>query len=323
MEEINKNLSNNLIAKSNDFILNAKYDMSILEIRLVSILLTKINKEHDNFFTISFSLQDFKKNMSMETKSRKEITKLLKGLRSRTFVIEEENQDVVLGFIDHSVITNNSVEIRFNEHMKKYFLQLKQNFTVFELNEIHTFKSIYSFRIYEIIKLKYKQFKTYNNVNNLLYTTSIEDLKILLGVENKYKRYDNFKTRVLQVAQDELRVKSNIHLHFKEVKLGRKVVGLELYPQETIGGYENEDFNSWLKRLKETCVNELIYIVSDTQHVSVSGEGYLYNMKKPLNHVSTKVAKQYYEYLYNNKDKLEPKAKELMGVRNKDNLPSI
>lgn len=53
-------------------------------------------------------------------------------------------------------------------------------------------------------------------------TIDLEELRWMLECEDKYKELANFKSRVLNVAQDEINELSNINVSFENVKMERK-----------------------------------------------------------------------------------------------------
>ena len=56
--------------------------------------------------------------------------------------------------------------------------------------------------------------------NELFY---LNDLRKLLGAEDIYPAYGNFKQRVLMPAQKELKNKTDISFNLEEIKSGRRV----------------------------------------------------------------------------------------------------
>lgn len=72
-------------------------------------------------------------------------------------------------------------------------------------------------RFYEICKEK-ERFKTFE------YT--VEHLKEMFSIENKYKNYFDFKVKVIVQARNKLKENSELYFDFDEIKQGKKVVSL-------------------------------------------------------------------------------------------------
>jgi Initiator Replication protein len=104
--------------------------------------------------------------------------------------------------------------MRFDPFLRPYLLELKREFTSYKLENIVKLKSTYAIRIYELLK-QYEKLKE--------RTFPVKELRKILGVEDIYPAYGNFKQRVLVPAQKELQKKTDIHFEIEEIKLDRKV----------------------------------------------------------------------------------------------------
>ena len=111
------------------------------------------------------------------------------------------------------------IERGFDIH---FLLQLKQNFTSYELIFTLRFRSKYSTRLFELISsIHYKTLESYSRE----YT--IEELRRLMGAEN-YKTWQSFKERALLPAINEINQFSNKNLEYNVIKRGRSVIAVEL-----------------------------------------------------------------------------------------------
>lgn len=315
----NKN-NKDLIVKSNEFIQKARYNLSIGEIKIISLLIATIDKEDMDFRTHSFEYKYFTSQVGYEKKPLEYIKNLLRKLKRQQYEIDyiDDNGDEVwelFGFIDSAKITKDkTVELKFNEDMRGYLLELKNNFTVYELTQILEFDSAYTFRMYEILKVKYEQFKKYKRGQNLLIETTIEDLKKFLGIEDKYKRYFDFKRKVLEVARKELEEKANIHLEYFEIKEGKKVVGLRIYPKPSEEEEAQQDYYDFINNLRTRCANKMIiWDRKKDLQFSVSKEGRLYFMNSERE-IDKNGAEKMYRWLYENQQYISTECKELLGI---------
>ena len=114
--------------------------------------------------------------------------------------------------------STSEIVLSYDPKLKPYFLQLKDNFTKYYLENILELKSFYSIRIYELVK-------QYENIKSREIT--IDELKEILDIGNSYKLYGHFKEKVLTVAQKEINEKTDINLTFEEIKKIRKVTGIK------------------------------------------------------------------------------------------------
>jgi len=106
------------------------------------------------------------------------------------------------------------IEYEISPKLKPYLLELKERFVQYSLRYILPLKSTYSIKIYQLLK-EYEKLKE--------RTFKLEELYGILQVPNSMKRYDNFKRKVLQVAERELKEHGDIYFEFEELKKGRKV----------------------------------------------------------------------------------------------------
>ena len=93
-------------------------------------------------------------------------------------------------------------------------MELKREFTSYKLENVVKLKSSYAIRIYELLK-------QYEKLEERSFF--LRDLRKILGAEDIYPAYGNFKQRVLIPAQQELKRKTDINFEIEEIKVGRKV----------------------------------------------------------------------------------------------------
>ena len=105
--------------------------------------------------------------------------------------------------------------------MKPYLLQLKENFTQYELIWTLRFRSKYSIRLYELIKsVHYHELETYER------EFSLKQLQQSMGAE-RYEHFKDFHTRALRPAVKEINQYSDKAIAYDLIKRGRSVVGIK------------------------------------------------------------------------------------------------
>lgn len=118
-------------------------------------------------------------------------------------------------------------EIKVSPELYPYLLNLEKNFTTTKLNVLLSFKSIYSSRLYQLMK-KWEKIGSWK--------VEVEELKNLLGVpilkevngEKVFRlaQYGHFKQRALDVALKEVNAHSEFNVTMTEHKTGRKITAL-------------------------------------------------------------------------------------------------
>ncbi len=110
-----------------------------------------------------------------------------------------------------------TLELRFNPDLKPQLLLLKNNYTKYILKNICSLNSPNAIRIYELLKqYEYIGCRTIETI----------ELKSMLGIQNKYKNFNDFKKYVIIPAQKEL-LKTDILFEFEEIKKGRRIDALK------------------------------------------------------------------------------------------------
>jgi plasmid replication initiation protein len=117
------------------------------------------------------------------------------------------------------------ISLTFPPELKDSLLQLKDNFTILDLEVFKFLKTPTSVRMYQL--LISHLWKTEKKVE---YT--LTELKKKLGVEDKYEQYGPFKHFVLDETQRRLAESTNLSFTYKELKTGRKVSSIIFYLSE-------------------------------------------------------------------------------------------
>ena len=101
------------------------------------------------------------------------------------------------------------ITIRFTEEIMPYLAQVTEKFTLYNLKEISNFKSIYSFRLYELLQ----DFKDTGYM--FLSTTKLREC---FAVADKFKLYSDLKKYTFGHAVEEINATYKMNLKFEEIK---------------------------------------------------------------------------------------------------------
>ncbi len=216
---------NFLVTKSNYFIMNCSYDLSLEEQKLILTLASMVQPTDEEFKAYNFKIADFIDLLGLETQTKyTEIPKLTKELMKKVFEIQEGNAILQVAWLSSARYEKGSgvVTLKFSPDLKPYMLKLKEKFTQYQLANILSMRSKYSPRIYEILKCN--EFKKQGHIE-----IEVEELRKLLKADNIYPLYADFKRKIIIQTQKELRKISDINFDFEEIKTGRKVTSLKFY----------------------------------------------------------------------------------------------
>lgn len=216
---------NYIVKKSNYFIMNCSYDLSLEEQKLILTLSSMVQPTDEEFKPYKFKISDFIKLLGVETQTKyTEIPKITKELMKKVFEIEENDELIQIAWLSSAKYKKSSgmVELEFSPKLKPYMLQLKEKFTQYQLANILSMKSKYSPRIYEILKCNEFKKQKYLEIQ-------ISELRKLLKAEDIYPKYNDFKRYILERTQKELNKISDITYNFEEIKTGRKVTKIKFH----------------------------------------------------------------------------------------------
>ena len=117
------------------------------------------------------------------------------------------------------------ITIEFTDRIMPYLAQVKQKFVLYNLKEIANFSSLYTTRLYELIQ----EFKETGWV-----LKSIDQLREIFAVGNKFKPYNDLKKRTFAHGCQEINDQYDMDMRFEEIKEGRKVVAVKFLFKKTL-----------------------------------------------------------------------------------------
>lgn len=215
-EEINE--FNSLVVKSNSLTEAYILNISKNEYKLILFLISKIKKDDESFRKITLSVSEYNEFLDIKgTKSYNYMKNLESSLlhKSIRFSTKDENGNVdyiSVNWFSFVKYRNSQIEICFNYDLSQHLLKIDTCFTKYLLKNISKLNSFYSIRIYELLK----QYQKIGKREILL-----SELKQMVGAN--YSKYNHFKTKVLEVAQKDLRENADIYFEYIEIKKARKV----------------------------------------------------------------------------------------------------
>ena len=318
---------NNLIKKNNELIRNARYSLGELGIKVITTLIAMIRVDDEEFHQYHINVDDFKELIGSSSKKTYEYShKMIKELLSNPFQIGDEQFNWVT--YGKHVKGTNFIKFEIHRELKPYLLQLKNgNFTKYYLHDILSLKSSYVIRFYELIISHWNEYKKYNNKSKS-YTLELEIIKIknLFQIPNSYL-YKDIRVNIIDKAQKQFKEKTNIKFTYKEQKLGRKVVRLQITVEDNKKGSSDilssrKLFINYIREeYKPDPDNNIFPIIISTQNgdlkVNLQGEIYLSGADENKNY-NSKSSNQLWEWLYklakeDLKNLSNPKAKNLLN----------
>lgn len=222
-----KILLKNLLTEETDKLTHEKFHTTTAGIRLIHASAKILGASSLTNNEFEFTKKDFCNIIEAKIPSKfDKLKKLCKELL-RSYVSVETKTSWNVFPIFHSIEyyeTNDKVVVRFHESLIPYLKHAGKDVKTEEsLNSIMDFKSKYSVLVYDICK------KNLNNSDNMIETSiMVDELRSKLQIdEKKYKKYNDFKRKVLLQAQKEINDKSDIYFDIEEETSARKVKGIK------------------------------------------------------------------------------------------------
>jgi Protein involved in initiation of plasmid replication len=210
------------VTKGNSLIQRSIYTMNIIEHRIVLFLIAKVNPWDDELLSYQFDINQFCTICGLDSRGGKTYARIrdaLKNLYEQSFWVQlEDGRKTLVKWISRPFIDEKHgyFDIRLDELMRPYLLDLKGKFTSYSLVYTLAMRSTYSIRLYELLK-------SYENMG--AFTIDIETLKEKIGAMN-YQRYADFKKRALIPALNEISMLTDLTVSWVESKKGNRVVAV-------------------------------------------------------------------------------------------------
>lgn len=252
-------MANDLVVMHNDIVTSA-YNLSVNEQRLIYCALKQIPKEEplDPNTPFYISRDDFIELGASPINVARDIRQATKDLMKKTIYVSTDTGILEFHWLSEVLRYDKNAEkklkekypdpkdykkyinslrlynlldslpnrtddivarITFHEKVVPLLSDLKASFTQFLIKDVADFSSIYSYRIYQLM-MRYKS-TSYVKI-------SLDDLRFMLMLIDKYPLTADLKRWVIDTAVDEINEKSPYSVKYKLVKKGRKYTHLEL-----------------------------------------------------------------------------------------------
>ncbi len=247
------------LTKSN-LLINSKYKSSLNANKVMYATLLRVqNQQYEvdlETQEIVVSLPSAELARMIGTKASgalyKSLDRIAKQLTNTTMGVnnEEERFFEYIALITRAKYENGIFSISFNPRLKGMILDLKSNFTVLPKKLMMSFKSVYSYRMYELLRQRAYYPKTYHGSKNGIFQVDFDiyELRLLLGVVNSnldaverilqdsnppdykraceaspekvYEEWSDFKKNVIDRAVKEINenILSEIEVKYKPLK---------------------------------------------------------------------------------------------------------
>lgn len=219
-----------VVKKSNDLI-EARYKLTLGEQRLILLLASQIRKDDEDFKDYEVRVEDFAQwfNLGASSSVYEKVEQIADNLIGKVVTLKNDDEIEKTTWISYIKYVRGSgvVKLRFDKSLKPYLLQLKANFTQYNLSCVVNFNSSYSIRLYELLKMEVWKAER-AGVKQFEKSFEMEEYRKLLGIEKKaYPIFANFRIRVIEPTVQEISEQTDLEIfETKYIKTGRKITGI-------------------------------------------------------------------------------------------------
>ncbi|MDQ7083464.1 MAG: replication initiation protein [Sulfurovum sp.] len=234
---------NNLVVKHQELVHVARYRLSELGIKVVSVLISMIKVSDIDFQEYAIKLNDFKELIgSTSHKTYEYVDAMTDELMKKPFKVGDEKFNWIYYAKYHK--GDNYVVLKIAPELKPYLLALSNNFLKYNIVNILPLKSAYVIRLYELCKDYYAEGTRYKPKTSVLFDMKIDRLRELFNIPDSYK-YNDIRRHIIDKSVKQFKEKTDIQISYTEIKLGRKVHSLHITVKEN-----NKGSNDYLSSKK-------------------------------------------------------------------------
>ncbi len=201
-------------------LVSARYRLSLAEQRMVLMMISKIDYNDKAFQGYEISIKELVDTLqiSKDCAYREAQTITDKLLKRLLWIQQADGSLLKCSWIVEAVHRPGNVTLTPAPSLRPYLLELRKCFTIVPLKHIKGLRSQYSVRIYMLLR-------QYANLGR--FDLAVDDFRKMLDLENKYKRFNELRRWVLDVARKELDAKAKLSFTLETVRKGKTISTLK------------------------------------------------------------------------------------------------
>jgi plasmid replication initiation protein len=203
----------------------SRQEMGLLTKRLLVLALSDITRDDHDLEPIRITAWEYAQIFNIRGKSiYNRIEDSARELLEQTVQIKEPNGDwIMFQWVSEARYDSGRdskdklacIELKIHDKLKPYLLQLRRDFSIIPTDQLLSFESFNSMRLFEVLYTA-----SYGGEKRHL-DFDVDDLKLRLGLDGKYERFKDF-TYVLDKAQGEFAKYTSLTFTYEGRKVGRK-----------------------------------------------------------------------------------------------------
>lgn len=215
----------NKYVKQHHAITEARYDLSAIEKSMFYLLLGALKDDDppEKEYLVDISKSSVLKGVPLE-----ELRQAARNLLTRPYYINKPNGNILAVTLMTRVSYDEETAllgIIVARQMLPYLIDLKNDYTEFELDIVLSLKSKYSKRMYEMLSRHKEEDVMHITVDELKYRLALKDPK----TKKETYTWTPFKEMVLETAKKELQEHADITFTYEAKKTGNKYTDLTFH----------------------------------------------------------------------------------------------
>ena len=249
-----------LVVQANELIRSRQDDLSLLEAKLIKLVVSQIVMEDTDLRTYTCKAVDLANFLNIDTKIiYRDLENLAASILKKVISVKDTSKVKRNGeynykkfhWVDTFEYYNGTVTIKISEELKPYLLGLNTLFTEYGLDSVLGLPTPHSIRLLELL-LSYSSLTLVNSPtefyphipkasNEIIFT--VEYLKIYFNCHGKYKNNSDFIKWVIEPSVCGINTHSPSKVSFRTVKEGRSI-GYVLFK---INAWADSDFYNFVR----------------------------------------------------------------------------
>lgn len=209
-------LKNNLVVKHNNLV-EAKYDLNLVEQKVILFAITKIDTSKEKLNTVRFNATELAELIGSESSRYSEFRIIGNSLMDKKIYLKDRPNLEIRWASRTEYLGNGIIELGFDDELVPYLLQLKSTFTRYQIKNILYLENKHSIRFYELMK-------QYQTIGKRQF--KLEELKDILMIEGQYERFYDFERFILKKTKKEINKHTDINIDYEKIKTGRKITSI-------------------------------------------------------------------------------------------------
>lgn len=235
-------MSNKVAKIDNSFVVNARYKMTAKEQKILYYLIARLDPLTEReFYSISIPIEEIEEMLDVADSTsgsiHEDMDRVCKSLSGKQITFPSRFTSrgrAIHSYINwfQSIIVSKDetgqvyLKFTFSADMSPFLLELHHYVNINPL-EVVPMRNAHAIRMYSIFKSEKDRLKNIKDVVTMTYV--FDELKALLGIEDKYKSGDlkEFKNYVLNRIRDDINTNSpSMSVNYNYLKKQRKVTGV-------------------------------------------------------------------------------------------------